>query len=76
MEGKNKTDLTITEYVEKIPGWFGRELGRFFTFRWKAMGSDKWRARVDVSNNCDTAQKWQKNIIFDIRQKNKPWNKN
>jgi hypothetical protein len=69
VEGVSKTDLSITGYREHSKGWLGRDMGRFFTFRWKLLGSDKWDSKVLVVNKCDTIQKWEQNLILNVKQK-------
>jgi hypothetical protein len=59
-----RTDLTIADYVQKSKGHVGRDFKRFFTGRWKLIGSDKWDAKVIVINNCDSAQIYEKNITI------------
>jgi hypothetical protein len=64
VELEMETDLTIADYVKKSKGYVGRDAKRFFTGRWKLIGSDKWEAKVIVINNCDSNQVYEKNITI------------
>lgn len=47
-------DINLTFIGERKinKGWFWRDVGRFFTFRWKQIGSDKWETFINAYNNC------------------------
>lgn len=46
-------DLTFIGNRKLNKGWFWRDVKRFFTFRWKQIGTDKWETFIDVVNHCN-----------------------
>lgn len=64
VETKVITDLTVADYVTKSKGYALRDTKRFFTGRWRLIGSDKWEAKVIVVNNCSPGQIYEKNILI------------
>ncbi len=52
VETQQLIDLTFFGNKKKNKGWFWRDVARFFTFRWKQIGSDKWDNYITVYNKC------------------------
>lgn len=54
---KNNVDLSIVGYRKRPKNWFTK-------FKWN---SNKWPVETQITNNCDTAMKWIKNLDINIK---------
>lgn len=52
VDAVQKQDMVFIGYRKLNKGWFGRDLARFFTLRWKDIGTDKWETTINAWDKC------------------------
>jgi len=67
VNGTLKKNIDILSFKEKNKGHSMRDFKRFWTFKWKLIGTDKWNYKVKVIDNCDSLPVYEKNIKFEIK---------